>query len=262
MYETLVIETRGPVATVWLNRPEVHNAFNATVIEELTAALTRLDADAQVRVVVLAGRGKSFSAGADLNWMKAAGAASFEENLEDASRLARMLWQIAHMGKPTIARVHGAALGGGMGLASACDLCIASQRAVFATSEVRFGIIPSAISPYVIRAIGVRQAKRYFQSAERIDAARAFALGLAHEVVEEEALDAKIEEVVQALLAGGPKAQAAAKELIDAVADRPLSEAVLEDTAQRIARLRATDEAREGLSAFLEKRPAAWVPRP
>jgi methylglutaconyl-CoA hydratase len=262
MYETLVIETRGPVATVWLNRPEVHNAFNAKVIEELTAAFARLDADAQVRVVVLAGRGKSFSAGADLNWMKAAGAASFEENLEDARRLARMLWQIAHMGKPTIARVHGAALGGGMGLASACDLCIASQRAVFATSEVRFGIIPSAISPYVIRAIGVRQAKRYFQSAERIDAARAFALGLAHEVVEEEALDAKIEEVVQALLAGGPKAQAAAKALIDAVADRPLSEAVLEDTAQRIARLRATDEAREGLSAFLEKRPAAWVPRP
>lgn len=262
MYETLVIETRGPVATVWLNRPEVHNAFNAKVIEELTAAFARLDADAQVRVVVLAGRGKSFSAGADLNWMKAAGAASFEENLEDARRLARMLWQIAHLGKPTIARVHGAALGGGMGLASACDICIASQLAVFATSEVRFGIIPSAISPYVIRAIGVRQAKRYFQSAERIDAARALALGLAHEVVEEEALDAKIEEVVQALLAGGPKAQAAAKALIDAVADRPLSEAVLEDTAQRIARLRATDEAREGLSAFLEKRPAAWVPRP
>lgn len=262
MYETLVIETHGPVATVWLNRPEVHNAFNAKVIEELTAAFARLDADAQVRVVVLAGRGKSFSAGADLNWMKAAGAASFEENLEDARRLARMLWQIAHLSKPTIARVHGAALGGGMGLASACDLCIASQRAVFATSEVRFGIIPSAISPYVIRAIGVRQAKRYFQSAERIDATRAFALGLAHEVVEEEALDAKIDEVVQALLSGGPKAQAAAKELIDAVADRPLSEAVLEDTAQRIARLRATDEAREGLSAFLEKRPAAWVPRP
>lgn len=262
MYETLVIETRGPVATVWLNRPEVHNAFNAKVIEELTAAFTQLDADAQVRVVVLAGRGKSFSAGADLNWMKAAGAASFEENLEDARRLARMLWQIAHMGKPTIARVHGAALGGGMGLACACDLCIASQRAVFATSEVRFGIIPSAISPYVIRAIGVRQAKRYFQSAERIDATRAFALGLAHEVVEEEALDAKIDEVVQALLVGGPKAQAAAKELIDAVADRPLTPEVLEDTAQRIARLRATDEAREGLSAFLEKRPAAWVPRP
>ncbi|WP_142810299.1 enoyl-CoA hydratase/isomerase family protein [Tepidiphilus olei] len=262
MYETLVIETRGPVATVWLNRPEVHNAFNAKVIEELTAAFARLDADAQVRVVVLAGRGKSFSAGGDLNWMKAAGAASFEENLEDARRLARMLWQIAHLSKPTIARVHGAALGGGMGLASACDICIASQRAVFATSEVRLGLIPSAISPYVIRAIGVRQATRYFQSAERIDAARAFALGLAHEVVEEEALDAKIEEVVQALLAGGPKAQAAAKALIDAVADRPLSEAVLEDTAQRIARLRATDEAREGLSAFLEKRPAAWVPRP
>ena len=235
---------------------------NLTIARSGHAYFTLKDADAQVRVVVLAGRGKSFSAGADLNWMKAAGAASFEENLEDARRLARMLWQIAHMGKPTIARVHGAALGGGMGLACACDLCIASQRAVFATSEVRFGIIPSAISPYVIRAIGVRQAKRYFQSAERIDATRAFALGLAHEVVEEEALDAKIDEVVQALLSGGPKAQAAAKELIDAVADRPLTPEVLEDTAQRIARLRATEEAREGLSAFLEKRPAAWVPRP
>jgi methylglutaconyl-CoA hydratase len=259
MYETLVIETRGPVATVWLNRPEVHNAFNAKVIEELTAAFTRLDADAQVRVVVLAGRGKSFSAGADLNWMKAAGAASFEENLEDARRLARMLWQIAHLSKPTIARVHGAALGGGMGLASACDICIAGDRAVFATSEVKFGIIPSAISPYVVRAIGERQAYRYFQTAERITAARAAALGLAHEAVATEELDAKVNEVVEALLQGGPKSQAAAKDLIRAVANRPVSDAVVEDTARRIASLRVTPEAKEGLAAFLDKRPAAWI---
>ena len=262
MYETLEIQREAGVATIWMNRPDVHNAFNAQLIADLTTACIELDADDAVRAVVLAGRGKSFSAGADLNWMKAAGEASEAENFADAMKLAGMLRTLAEMKKPTIARVHGAALGGGMGLACACDLCIASQRAVFATSEVRFGIIPSAISPYVIRAIGVRQAKRYFQSAERIDATRAFALGLAHEVVEEEALDAKIDEVVQALLSGGPKAQAAAKELIDAVADRPLTPEVLEDTAQRIARLRATDEAREGLSAFLEKRPAAWVPRP
>ncbi|HNQ77029.1 MAG TPA: enoyl-CoA hydratase-related protein, partial [Pseudothauera hydrothermalis] len=221
----------------------------------------QLDADDTVRVVVLAGRGKSFSAGADLNWMKAAGAASEADNFADAMKLAGMLRTLAELDKPTIARVHGAALGGGMGLASACDMCVAGDRAVFATSEVKFGIIPAAISPYVIRAIGERQAYRYFQTAERIDAARALALGLAHEVVASEVLDAKVAEIVEALLLGGPKAQAAAKRLIRAVGNRPLSDAVVEDTARRIAQLRATPEAREGLSAFLDKRPAQWVPR-
>ena len=259
---TLRIERRGPAAWIWMARPAVHNAFDETLIAELTDTLRQLDADPAVRAIVLAGEGRSFSAGADLNWMRRQGEASVEDNLADARRLAGLFRTLSTCVTPTLALVQGAALGGGMGLAAACDLCVAAERAVFATSEVRFGIIPSAISPYVIRAIGVRQAKRYFQSAERIDAARAFALGLAHEVVEEEALDAKIDEVVQALLSGGPKAQAAAKELIDAVADRPLTPEVLEDTAQRIARLRATEEAREGLSAFLEKRPAAWVPRP
>ena len=163
------------------------------------------------------------------------------------------------MGKPTIARVHGAALGGGMGLASACDICLAGTGAVFATSEVKFGIIPSAISPYVLRAIGARQATRYFQSAERISAARALELGLAHEVAAPDALDAKLAEIVTALLQGGPKSQAASKDLIRAVADRPIDDALVEDTARRIATLRATPEAREGLAAFLDKRPAAWV---
>ena len=261
MYETLEIELSGGVATVWMNRPDVHNAFNAQLIADLAAACRQLEADEAVRVMVLAGRGKSFSAGADLNWMKAAGEASEAENFADAMKLASMLRTLAEMSKPTIARVHGAALGGGMGLASACDICIAGERAVFATSEVKFGIIPSAISPYVIRAIGERQAYRYFQTAERIGATQAVGLGLAHEAVASEALDARVGEIVAALLQGGPKAQAAAKDLIRGVANRPVSDAVVEDTARRISQLRATPEAREGLEAFLSKRPAAWVPQ-
>lgn len=258
-YETLAIERRGAVATIWMDRPEVFNAFNEQLIAELAAACVELDADASVRVVVLAGRGKHFSAGADLNWMKAAGEASEAENFADAMKLAGMLRTLAEMKKPTIARVHGAALGGGMGLASACDICIAGDKAVFATSEVKFGIIPSAISPYVIRAIGERQSYRYFQTAERIGAVRAAELGLAHEAVATDELDAKVSEVVEALLQGGPKSQAAAKDLIRAVANRPVSDAVVEDTARRIASLRATPEAKEGLAAFLDKRPAAWI---
>ncbi|MEZ5628132.1 MAG: enoyl-CoA hydratase/isomerase family protein [Rhodocyclaceae bacterium] len=261
MFETLDIERDGGIATVWMNRPDVHNAFNAQLIADLTAACVQLDADETVRVVVLAGRGKSFSAGADLNWMKAAGEASVDENLADARRLAGMLRTLSEMDTPTIARVQGAALGGGMGLASACDICVASEKAVFATSEVKFGIIPSAISPYVIRAIGERQSYRYFQSAERISAQRAGELGLAHEVVAPEALDDKVAEIVAALLQGGPKSQAAAKALIRAVAHQPVSDAVVEDTSRRIATLRSTPEAKEGLSAFLDKRPAAWVPQ-
>ncbi len=258
-YETVEVLRDGGVATLWMNRPEVHNAFNAQLIADISAACCALDTDPGVRVVVLAGRGKSFSAGADLNWMKAAGEAGEAENFADAMKLAGMLRTLAEMNKPTIARVHGAALGGGMGLASACDICIAGERAVFATSEVKFGIIPSAISPYVIRAIGERQAYRYFQSAERIDARRAAQLGLVHEAVATDELDAKVKDVVDALLQGGPKSQSAAKELIRAVANRSLTDAVVEDTARRIASLRVTPEAKEGLDAFLSKRPAAWV---
>ncbi len=258
-FETLEIAREAGVATIWMSRPDVHNAFNELLIAELTAACGALDADESVRVVVLAGRGKSFSAGADLNWMRRAADASVEENLQDARKLAGMLRTLAEMNKPTIARVHGAALGGGMGLASACDICIAGTGAVFATSEVKFGIIPSAISPYVLRAIGARQAGRYFQTAERISAARAVELGLAHEAVAPDALDATVQEVVTALLQGGPRSQAAAKDLIRAVANQPITDALVEDTARRIAGLRATPEAREGLAAFLDKRPAAWV---
>ncbi|MCB4360116.1 enoyl-CoA hydratase/isomerase family protein [Quatrionicoccus australiensis] len=258
-FQALEIELTGPVATIWMNRPDLHNAFDELLIAELTAACIALDEDKDVRVVVLAGRGKSFSAGADLNWMKRAANNGLDDNLNDARALARMLRTLAEMKKPTIARVQGAALGGGMGLAAACDVAVAATKAVFATSEVKFGIIPSAISPYVLRAIGARQATRYFQSAERISAERAREIGLVHECVDAEQLDAKVQEIATALLQGGPLAQAAAKDLIRAVAGQPVNETLVEETAHRIAHLRATPEAREGIAAFLDKRSPAWI---
>ncbi len=260
MHETLEIVRDGAVATIWMNRPEVHNAFDERLIDELTRACLELDGDPSVRVVVLAGRGRNFSAGADLNWMRRAAGNSVEENRRDARRLAEMLRALAHMGKPTIARVQGAALGGGTGLTAACDMAVAARDAVFSTSEVRFGIIPSAISPYVLRAIGPRQALRYFQSAERIPAERALAIGLVHEVAAGEELDRVVAALAADLMAGGPNALAAAKALVRDIAGRPIDAALGEETAERIARQRATDEAREGISAFLEKRPPYWRP--
>ncbi|MDD5297020.1 MAG: enoyl-CoA hydratase/isomerase family protein [Rhodocyclaceae bacterium] len=259
MFQTLEIEISAGVATVWMNRPEVHNAFDEVLIAELAAAFRQLDVDPAVRVIVLAGRGRSFSAGADLNWMKRAAGYGVEQNLVDARALAHMLRTLAEMGKPSIARVQGAAIGGGLGLAAACDICVASAEASFATSEVRLGLLPAAISPYVIRAMGERQAHRYFLTAERFSAARAREIGLAHEVCAPEELDARVAELAGMLLSGGPQAQAASKELIRAVASHPVDDALAMDTARRIAELRATPEAKEGLSAFLEKRPAAWT---
>lgn len=259
MFMTLEIELDGPVSTIWMNRPELHNAFDENLILELTATCVALDRDKDVRVVVLAGRGRSFSAGADLNWMKRAANNGLDDNLNDARALAHMLRTLAEMKKPTIARVQGAALGGGMGLAAACDIAIASTKAVFAASEVKFGIIPSAISPYVLRAIGARQATRYFQTAERIDAHHACKISLVHETVEPEQLDARVQEIVSALLQGSPLAQAAAKDLIRAVDGQPVNDTLVEETARRIAHLRATPEAREGIAAFLEKRNPDWV---
>lgn len=259
MFVTLEIERNGPLATIWMNRPVMHNAFDENLIAELTAACLELDADKHIRVVILAGRGKSFSAGADLNWMKRAANNSVDENMKDARALARMLRTLAEMKKPTIARVQGAALGGGMGLAAACDIAVASTQAVFATSEVKFGIIPSAISPYVLRAIGPRQAYRYFLSAERIDALRAREIGLVHETVEADQLDSKVQEIVSALLLGGPLAQAAAKDLIRTISHQPIHDNLVDHTAQRIAHLRSTPEAREGITAFLDKRQPNWI---
>ncbi|MDG4596480.1 MAG: enoyl-CoA hydratase/isomerase family protein [Candidatus Contendobacter sp.] len=262
MFQTLEIERETSVATIWMNRPDRHNAFDETLIGELTTAFQALEADDSVRVLVLAGRGKSFSAGADLNWMKRAARHTVERNLADARQLATMLRTLAQLRQPTVARVHGAALGGGMGLAAACDLCVASTAASFATSEVRFGLIPATIGPYVLRAIGARQAARYFLTAERLDARRAWELGLVHELAEPDALDARVQDIVNLLRAGGPHAQAAAKDLIRAVADRPVDDALVEDTARRIAQIRATLEAKEGLSAFLEKRLPNWTVEP
>lgn len=257
--ETVEIVREGGVATIWMNRPDVFNAFNETLIDELTRACGQVDRDDSIRVVVLAGRGKHFSAGADLNWMQRAADLSEQQNLDDALKLAAMLKAIATMSKPTIARVQGAALGGGTGLAAACHIAVASMDAIFATSEVRFGIIPGAISPYVVQAIGRRQAMRYFQTAERIDAATARTLGLVHEVTAREGLDATIAQLVDALMLGGPLAQGASRSLIDAVADRPLDDDVIGESARRIAVQRTTAEAREGLAAFLGKRPARWA---
>jgi methylglutaconyl-CoA hydratase len=258
-YSTLEITRDGRVATVWMNRPEVFNAFNEALIDDLRAAFTELDRDPAIRIVILAGRGKHFSAGADLNWMKRASAYTEAENIADARRFSGMLRAISGLSKPTIARVQGAALGGGTGLTAACDMAVASSDASFATSEVKFGIIPAVISPYVLRAIGPRQALRYFQSAERIPADRALSIGLVNEVVPVEELDAAIARIVEALIAGAPDAQQAAKELITAVIGQPIGDSVTEETAQRIAKRRATAEARDGISAFLEKRQPAWI---
>lgn len=259
MFESLQIERSGKVATLWMNRPEVFNAFNEQLIADLTQACLQLDADPGIRVVVLAGRGKHFSAGADLNWMRRAAEGSEADNLEDARRFARMLRTLAALSKPTIARVQGAALGGGTGLAAACDMAVASSDAVFSTSEVKFGIIPAVISPYVLRAIGPRQALRYFQSAERIPAQRALSIGLVNEVTPVDGLDGAVTALIEPLLLGAPGAQKAAKDLIEAIHRRPIDDDTLEDTAQRIARQRATPQGRDGVAAFLDKRVPSWL---
>jgi methylglutaconyl-CoA hydratase len=258
-YQTLAVKTRDRVATVTLARPDVHNAFNETLIAELTAALRELDAAAGVRTIVLAGEGRSFCAGADLNWMKRMAGYGHAENLADATALATMLQTLATVSKPTIARVHGAAFGGGVGLVAACDIALAAEGATFSLSEAKLGLIPATISPYVIEAIGVRAAHRYFLSAERFDAAEALRIGLVHEVVGADALDGRVDALVQSLCAAGPAAQAAAKELIRAVALRPVDAAVIADTAERIAAVRASAEGKEGVAAFLGKRAPAWT---
>jgi methylglutaconyl-CoA hydratase len=261
VFETIDVGVRNAIALVTLNRPEVHNAFNETLIAELTAALRALASDRSVRAVVLLGAGPSFCAGADLNWMKKMAAFSKAENLADAKALATMLATLNDMPQPTVARVHGSAFGGGVGLVACCDVAIGAHDATFALSEAKLGLIPAAISPYVIEAIGARAARRYFLSAERFTAAEAFRLGLLHDLAVPAELDAKINELLGFVVTAGPQAQAEAKLLIRAVAHRPIDGAVIADTARRIARIRATPEAKEGVAAFLAKRRASWVPR-
>ncbi len=261
LYTTLVITNRAPgVAQLTMARPAVFNAFDETMIAELDAAFERLIADPAVRVIVLAGEGKHFSAGADLQWMQRASTASPAWNLQDARRFAGMLARIESAPKPVVARVQGAALGGGVGLACACDIAIAADNAGFAVSEARFGILPAAIGPYLTNAVGKRQAKRLALSTERIGAAEALALGLVQKVVALDELDAAVDATLAALLAGGPGAQAEIKALFAQLEVGPITPAVIELTAQTISRVRGSAEAREGFAAFLGKRPANWLP--
>jgi len=257
---TLVVEVRNSVAMVVLSRPEVHNAFDETLIDELTRALAALDADDSVRAVILLGAGRSFCAGADLDWMKRAAKYGHAENVADATALALMLATLAGLSKPTIARVHGSVFGGGVGLVAACDIAVAAHDATFSLSEAKLGLIPATIGPYVVEAIGARQARRFFLTAERFTAAEAFRIGLVHDIVPADTLDARVNEILGALLLAGPQAQAAAKDLIRAVAGQPIDDSVVADTAERIARVRASAEGREGVAAFLDKRAPAWVP--
>ncbi|HEY1092095.1 MAG TPA: enoyl-CoA hydratase-related protein [Burkholderiaceae bacterium] len=253
----LHIDARG-VARLTMNRPERFNAFDEAMIGELGAAFAQLGADTNCRLVVLAGAGKHFSAGADVGWMQRAAAASREANVEDARRFAAMLQTIYECPKPVLARVQGLALGGGVGLAAACDIAIASVDAKFAVSEARLGILPAVIGPYLVNAVGPRQAKRLALMAGRIGAAEALAMGLVQEVADD--LDAAIERCVDELLASGPEAQREIKALLSQLQPGEIDAATRELTAQTIARVRGGAEAREGFAAFMAKRPAAWVP--
>ncbi len=246
-------------AVVVMNRPEVHNAFDDVLISALTAELRRLEADPDVRVVTLAGAGKSFSAGADLGWMRRMADYSHAENLADAMALAELMRTLDGLTKPTIALVQGAAYGGGVGLVACCDIALATPRAGFCLSEVRLGLIPAVISPYVVAAMGPRAARRFFLTAERFSADEALRIGLVHEVVAEGELEQRGADLANQLLQNGPAAMSAAKDLVAAVARRPLDADLIADTAERISATRASAEGKEGLGAFLEKRQPAWA---
>ncbi len=254
----VLIERDGGIATLWLNRPDLHNAFDDELIAEVTQAIDALTSDASVRVVIMAGKGKSFSAGADLAWMKRMAGYSLEQNEADANRLAEMLHKLNSMPKATIAAVQGAAMGGGVGLCAACDIGIAATDAVFALSEAKLGLIPAVISPYVIEAIGARAARRYMLTAERFDAAAAERLGLVSAVVAPDHLMVEARRIAGILLQNGPEAVREAKALVAHVSGRENNAALRAETARRIARLRATTEGREGVAAFLEKRKPSW----
>jgi methylglutaconyl-CoA hydratase len=253
-----VVRRASQVAQITMSRPEVFNAFDEAMIAELDAAFAALIDDEQVRVIVLAGDGKHFSAGADLQWMQRASMASQDWNLQDARKFSAMLARIESCPKPTVARVQGAALGGGVGLACACDLAIAADNASFSVSEAKFGILPAVIGPYVTNAVGKRQAKRLALTATRIGAAEALAIGLVQQVVPLAELDAAVDHAVTELLAGGPNAQREIKQLFAQLEVGPITPEVRELTAHTISRVRGTTEAREGFAAFLAKRAAKW----
>jgi methylglutaconyl-CoA hydratase len=247
------------IATVTLDRPDIHNAFDDVMVAELTQALRLLDADSGVRVVIIAAHGKSFSSGANLNWMKRMAGYSEAQNVKDALGLAELMHTLYTLSKPTIARVHGPAYAGGLGLVACCDMAIATREATFCLSEVRLGLIPAVITPYVIAAIGERQARRYFLTAEKFDAPEAFRIGLIHDLVEEHELGPTLNSLVTLLYMGGPQALAQCKDWIATVAAGSLDRTLVAESARRIAQLRASGEGREGVAAFLEKRDSSWV---
>lgn len=254
------VDNRG-VATITMNNPDKHNAFDDAIIAELSAAFEQVGNDANVRVVILASEGRSFSAGADLNWMKRMASYTRDENFRDSQALAEMLRRLNFMPKPTIARVQGAAFGGAVGLVSCCDMAIGSPRASFCLSEVKIGLMPATISPYVVAAIGQRASRRYFTTAERFNADTALQLGLLSQQVDADELDASIEALVTQLLSNSPAAVKEAKQLVFDVADKTIESALIQDTCQRIADIRVSPEGQEGLGAFLEKRQPAWIQR-
>ncbi len=258
-----VIELRRPtphVAEVWLNRPDVRNAFNEDVIAGLTGIFSALNQDADLRVVLLAGHGKAFCAGADLNWMRAMAGYSWDENRADAQKLADMLWTLDQCPVPIVGRVHGDCYAGGMGLAAVCDVLVASDNVTFCLSEARLGLLPATIAPYVIRAMGAQAARRYFTTAERFSAAQAHAMGLVHELCAPGALDARVSDIVTTLVNNGPAAVRACKRLVRDVSGHPVTDALRAETARRIADIRASEEGREGVASFLNKRQPGWLP--
>ena len=252
------IDSRG-IAQVTLNNPDKHNAFDDQMIIELTNAFNALAANTSVRIMLLKSEGKSFSAGADLDWMKRMASYSYQQNLNDARALAAMLKALHQMPIPTIARVQGAAFGGAIGLISCCDIAVASSKASFALSEVKIGLVPSTISPYVIAAIGERHAKRYFMTAERFDTNTALQISLVHEAVEEQFLDDKVEQLITAILSNGPEAVVAAKQLVFAVSGKAIDSSLIEHTCEVIAGIRVSAQGQEGLSAFLDKQKPHWL---
>jgi len=255
----LQLSFEAGVATVTINRPEVRNAFNEEVITELTAVFLEYAEQPEVRCVVLTGNGPAFCAGADLNWMKKMAGYSHDENLEDAKALARMLREIYECPKPTIARVQGDAYAGGTGLVAVCDMAVSAETASYCLSETRLGLIPATISPYVIRSMGARAAHRYFLTAERFSAAEAHRIGFVHEVVGADALDAKVREIAQALVGAGPAAVRACKALVQEVAGQEIDAGLVHRTVKSIADIRVSDEGREGIQSFLQKRKPNWL---
>ena len=259
MSQNLSITQAGAVARITLTQPEIRNAFSDEVIAELTAAFQDVGARADVRAIVLAAEGPAFCAGANLNWMRRMADYTRDENLADAAKLAEMLRVIYECEKPTIARVQGDVYAGGMGLVAACDMAVAVDTAGFCLSEVKLGLIPATISPYVIRAMGARAAHRYFLTAERFDAAEALRIGFVHEVVAADQLDARVDALTRALTSASPNAVRACKRLVQDVAERAIDAQLIAATVEGIADIRASDEGREGVQSFLQKRKPAWV---